>query len=90
MVDTLGKLPGIPGLFIAGLLSGSLSTVSSAINSLAAVTWEDYITVSQRYAILQSKAVRSSVIRAYIPYNYFLIIAFPLQNPISTRGNHVK
>ena len=38
-----GKVPGLPGLFVAGLLSGSLSTVSSAINSLAAVTLEDYV-----------------------------------------------
>lgn len=43
MVDSLENIPGVTGLFIAGLLSGSLSTVSSAINSLAAVTWEDYI-----------------------------------------------
>ena len=34
---------GLPGLFVAGIFSGSLSTVSSAINSLAAVTLEDYI-----------------------------------------------
>jgi len=43
VVDSLGNLPGLTGLFIAGILSGSLSTVSSSINSLAAVTWEDYI-----------------------------------------------
>lgn len=43
MVDSLHNIPGVTGLFIAGLLSGSLSTVSSAINSLAAVTWEDYL-----------------------------------------------
>ncbi len=39
----MGSLPGLPGLFVAGIFSGSLSTVSSAINSLAAVTLEDYI-----------------------------------------------
>jgi hypothetical protein len=37
------KYPGLPGLAVAGIFSGSLSTVSSAINSLAAVTLEDYI-----------------------------------------------
>ena len=36
-------MPGLPGLAVAGIFSGSLSTVSSAINSLAAVTLEDYI-----------------------------------------------
>ncbi|CAL8142976.1 unnamed protein product [Orchesella dallaii] len=43
VVDSFKHLPGVTGLFIAGILSGSLSTCSSAINSLAAVTSEDYI-----------------------------------------------
>ncbi|KAK2710364.1 putative sodium-dependent multivitamin transporter [Artemia franciscana] len=43
VVDTMGNLPGIPGLFVAGIFSGSLSTVSSAVNSLAAVTIEDFL-----------------------------------------------
>ncbi len=34
---------GLAGFFVAGIFSASLSTVSSAINSLAAVTLEDYI-----------------------------------------------
>ncbi|TRY71728.1 hypothetical protein TCAL_03416 [Tigriopus californicus] len=43
VVDTMSHLPGLSGLFVSGIFSGSLSTVSSAINSLAAVTLEDYI-----------------------------------------------
>jgi len=43
VMDTLGGLPGIPGLLVAGLYSASLSTVSSGLNSLAAVTLEDYV-----------------------------------------------
>ena len=39
----MGGYPGLSGLFVAGIFSGSLSTVSSAINSLAAVTLEDYV-----------------------------------------------
>jgi sodium-coupled monocarboxylate transporter 8/12 len=38
-------MPGLAGLFVAGIFSGSLSTVSSAVNSLAAVTLEDYLKV---------------------------------------------
>jgi solute carrier family 5 (sodium-coupled monocarboxylate transporter), member 8/12 len=38
VVDTMAKVPGLSGFFVAGIFSGSLSTVSSAINSLAAVT----------------------------------------------------
>lgn len=43
VMDTMGNYPGLSGLFISGIFSGSLSTVSSAINSLAAVTMEDFI-----------------------------------------------
>ncbi len=43
VVDTMSQTPGLAGLFISGIFSGSLSTVSSAINSLAAVTLEDYL-----------------------------------------------
>ncbi|XP_032157184.1 sodium-dependent multivitamin transporter isoform X1 [Sapajus apella] len=43
VMDLLKGLPGLPGLFVACLFSGSLSTISSAFNSLATVTMEDLI-----------------------------------------------
>ncbi|KAJ0012511.1 hypothetical protein NQD34_016845, partial [Periophthalmus magnuspinnatus] len=43
VMDILGGYPGLPGLFVAAVYSGSLSTVSSSINALAAVTVEDLI-----------------------------------------------
>uniref|UniRef100_A0A8D0VFB4 Sodium-dependent multivitamin transporter n=1 Tax=Sus scrofa TaxID=9823 RepID=A0A8D0VFB4_PIG len=43
VMDLLRALPGLPGLFVACLFSGSLSTISSAFNSLATVTMEDLI-----------------------------------------------
>ncbi|XP_011183160.2 putative sodium-dependent multivitamin transporter [Zeugodacus cucurbitae] len=43
VVDTMGHIPGLSGLFVAGIFSASLSTISSAISSLAAVTVEDYL-----------------------------------------------
>ncbi|CAN8021542.1 unnamed protein product, partial [Ixodes persulcatus] len=39
----LGHVQGLPGLFVAGIFSGALSTVSSAVNSLAAVMLEDFV-----------------------------------------------
>ncbi|KPM08948.1 sodium-dependent multivitamin transporter-like protein [Sarcoptes scabiei] len=42
-VSKLSAYPGLPGLIIAGIFSGSLSTVSSFVNSLSAVTLEDYL-----------------------------------------------
>lgn len=43
VMDIFGFAPGIPGLFVAALFSGALSSVSSMLNSLAAVVWEDFI-----------------------------------------------
>ncbi|XP_053317281.1 sodium-dependent multivitamin transporter isoform X2 [Spea bombifrons] len=43
VMDVLKDLPGLPGLFVACLFSGALSTISSAFNSLATVTMEDFI-----------------------------------------------
>ncbi|XP_015276773.1 PREDICTED: sodium-coupled monocarboxylate transporter 1-like [Gekko japonicus] len=43
VLDILHKFPGMPGLFVASAYSGTLSTVSSSINALAAVTVEDLI-----------------------------------------------
>ncbi|XP_015913603.1 putative sodium-dependent multivitamin transporter isoform X2 [Parasteatoda tepidariorum] len=40
---TMQAYPALPGLCIAGIFSASLSTISSILNSLAAVTVEDFI-----------------------------------------------
>ena len=42
-MDILASLPGFPGFFVAGVFSGALSTVSGGLNSLTAVTLEDFI-----------------------------------------------
>lgn len=43
--DTMGSIPGLTGLFVAGIFSAALSSVSPVLNSLAAVTMEDYLKV---------------------------------------------
>ncbi|CAL1295748.1 unnamed protein product [Larinioides sclopetarius] len=43
IVTRLHSIPGLTGLCIAGIFSGSLSTISSALNSLSAVTVNDFI-----------------------------------------------
>ncbi|XP_031539066.2 sodium-coupled monocarboxylate transporter 1 [Vicugna pacos] len=43
VLDILQDYPGVPGLFVACAYSGTLSTVSSSINALAAVTVEDLV-----------------------------------------------
>uniref|UniRef100_A0A670XYG3 Solute carrier family 5 member 8 n=1 Tax=Pseudonaja textilis TaxID=8673 RepID=A0A670XYG3_PSETE len=43
VLDILKDYPGLPGLFVAGTYSASLSSVSISINALATVTLEDFI-----------------------------------------------
>ncbi|KAH6929780.1 hypothetical protein HPB50_005867 [Hyalomma asiaticum] len=43
VMDALGHLPGMTGLFVTAVYSGSLSTMSSGYNALAAITWEDFL-----------------------------------------------
>lgn len=45
VLDTMGSIPGLTGLFVAGIFSSALSSVSPILNSLSAVTMEDYIKV---------------------------------------------
>ncbi|XP_035714103.1 sodium-coupled monocarboxylate transporter 1 [Folsomia candida] len=43
VIDVLRGYPTLPGLLIAGITSGSMSTVSSALNSLSALITEDFV-----------------------------------------------
>ncbi|XP_071835571.1 sodium-coupled monocarboxylate transporter 1-like isoform X2 [Apostichopus japonicus] len=43
VMDLFGKIPGLPGLLVSSCFSAALSTVSSGLNSLAAVTGEDIV-----------------------------------------------
>ena len=60
-MQVMGDIPCIPGLFVAGVFSGALSTVSSGLNSLAAVTLQDFIlgacnmNPSEQYKVIMSK-----------------------------------
>ncbi|GFY77204.1 sodium-coupled monocarboxylate transporter 2, partial [Trichonephila inaurata madagascariensis] len=43
IISRFGSVPGLTGICIAGIFSGSLSTLSSALNSLSAVTVIDFL-----------------------------------------------
>ncbi|XP_046853456.1 sodium-dependent multivitamin transporter-like [Xenia sp. Carnegie-2017] len=43
VIDKLGGLNGVPGIFMACLFSGSLSTASSGLNSMITVVLEDLV-----------------------------------------------
>ncbi|XP_067672704.1 sodium-dependent multivitamin transporter-like [Haliotis asinina] len=63
IMDILGHLPGVPGIFISCIFSGSLSSLSSALNALGAVIPRDLIQpcccgrISDRYLTIMSKLV---------------------------------
>lgn len=42
-MSILGNYPGMPGLFIAGIFSAALSSLSAMLNSMAAIVLEDFV-----------------------------------------------
>nr|XP_044628054.1 sodium-dependent multivitamin transporter isoform X2 [Equus asinus] len=69
VMDLLKGLPGLPGLFVACLFSGSLSTISSAFNSLATVTMEDLI----RPWFPQFSEVQATMLSRILAFGYGLL-----------------
>ena len=43
IVDIVGNIPGLPGLLLASLFSGALSTISSGLSAISAVFVEDFV-----------------------------------------------
>ncbi|PSN54833.1 Sodium-coupled monocarboxylate transporter 2 [Blattella germanica] len=43
VMDIAEAIPGLPGLFVAGIFSAALSTMSSCLNSLGATLFEDFV-----------------------------------------------
>ncbi|XP_073839879.1 sodium-coupled monocarboxylate transporter 1-like isoform X4 [Musca autumnalis] len=43
VMNVLGEFPGMPGVFVSGVFSAALSSLSTYLNSLAAVVLEDFI-----------------------------------------------
>lgn len=70
VVDAMGSMPGLPGIFVSGIFAASLSSVSAAMNSLAAVTLEDYIKplylAIRKKPMMESNSALPSKITAFL------------------------
>ncbi|CAH0558329.1 unnamed protein product [Brassicogethes aeneus] len=61
VMEILGDYPGLPGVFVAGIFSAALSSLSTGLNAMAAVVLEDFfkpfskngITEKQTYYIMK-------------------------------------
>jgi len=42
-MDVAGHLSGLPGLFLAGLVSAALATMSAGLNTVSGTIYEDFI-----------------------------------------------
>lgn len=74
-VETMGHVPGLCGLFVSGIFSGCLSTVSSALNSLAAVTVEDYLKPTIRNCISKEIPEKRIVMLTKLTALFFGVIS---------------
>lgn len=43
VLDVAGHIPGLPGLFLSGLVSSALATMSACLNTLGGMIYDDFI-----------------------------------------------
>lgn len=55
-MDVAATVPCLPGLFVAGVFSAALSSMASALNSLAGTMYEDFIRPCMKYNVTEKCA----------------------------------
>ncbi|XP_015763492.1 PREDICTED: sodium-coupled monocarboxylate transporter 1-like isoform X2 [Acropora digitifera] len=84
VIEVLGKFHGIPGVFVATLFCGTLSTVASGLNALAAVTVEDFLPL----LITRIPPEREALISKMLVFVYGLV-SLALAFSVSKLGNMI-
>lgn len=64
--ERMSRVPGVTGLFISGVFSASLSTISAMLNSLAAVALEDYVKPTCRKFSIEFPTERATLIGKFL------------------------
>lgn len=72
VMDVAGNIPGLPGVFVAGIFSAALSSMSSSLNTVAGTIYEDF--VRPRYPNNTEKQA-SDVMKGLVVVLGFLILA---------------
>ncbi|CRK86766.1 CLUMA_CG000598, isoform A [Clunio marinus] len=67
VMDILGDYPGLPGLFVAGVFSAALSSLSTGLNSMSAVMLEDFFKPFSKKPLteLQTKYIMRGVVAVF-------------------------
>ncbi|VEN42988.1 unnamed protein product [Callosobruchus maculatus] len=70
VMEILGDIPGLPGIFVAGIFSAALSSLSTGLNAMAAVVLEDFykpffqkeLTEKQTYFFMKATVIITGAI----------------------------
>ncbi|KAL8561649.1 hypothetical protein ACOMHN_001381 [Nucella lapillus] len=84
VMDILGHLDGLPGIFVSCVVSGSLSSLSSGLNALSAVTFRDWI--QGFHCCTDISEFRSTILSKFLVFFYGLL-AVGLAWVVSQLGN---
>ncbi|KAF4532952.1 hypothetical protein B566_EDAN000640 [Ephemera danica] len=79
VMDILGNMPGFPGLFVSGIFSAGLSTVSTGVNSLAAIWLSEINGVFLKEPMSEKRAAIAVKVLALVfgLASFFLVFLVP-------------
>lgn len=83
VMDILGDYPGLPGVFVSCVVSGSLSSLSSGLNALSAVTLRDMLPSNLLQGASQSRITIISKVLVLI----YGVLAIALAYVVSHLGS---
>ncbi|XP_059152872.1 sodium-coupled monocarboxylate transporter 1-like isoform X3 [Physella acuta] len=85
VMDILGDFPGLPGVFVSCVVSGSLSSLSSGLNALSAVTLRDIMQESCS-SLTKISEFRTTIISKLIVF-FYGVLAIGLAYVVSHLGS---